>query len=191
MKIIGLTGGIAMGKSTAAALLRQIGAPVHDADAAVHRLYAPGGKAVPLLAEYFPEAVVCGAVARERLGQIIFDQSQALKTLETLVHPPVRHETQIWLKWHQRRHIPLVILDIPLLFETGQDREVDQIWVVNCPAFLQAQRALRRPGMDRNKLQHILARQVPQHLRLRRADQVFQTGRGKASLFRELKVALG
>lgn len=190
MKIIGLTGGIAMGKSTAATMLRRMGVPVHDSDAAVHHLYAKGGAAVSHIAKAFPDVVKDGSVDRAALREAVLGKPAALKKLEALIHPLVRQHSQNWLSRHRIRRTRLVVLDIPLLFETGRDREVDEIWVVNCPALVQQQRALARPGMDAEKLAAILDRQVPQSHRLRCADRVFQTGIGKAALLRDLKSAL-
>ena len=190
MKIIGLTGGIAMGKSTAAALLRRLSIPVHDSDAAVHALYAKDGTAVPLVAADFPEAMVNDAVDRAKLREAVIGQPNALKRLEALIHPLVRQQSHQWMRMQRLRRAALVVLDIPLLFETGRDREVDEIWVVTCPPFIQRQRALARSGMDAAKLDAILARQTPQSHRLRCADRIFQTGNGKPALHRALKYAL-
>lgn len=191
MKIIGLTGGIAMGKSTAAAMVKFMGVPIHDSDAAVHRLYRKGGAGVRAIAARFPKAISNdGSVDRAKLREIVLKQPEALADLETLIHPLVRAQSAAWLKHHQRHRTPLVVLDIPLLFETGRDREVDAIWVVHCPRFLQQQRALSRPGMTPEKLATILRRQVPQEVRLRQANHIFPTGRGKAALFQALKITL-
>ena len=187
MKIIGLTGGIAMGKSTAAAMLRRQGMPVHDSDAAVHRLYARGGAAVAALAPLFPSAIVDGAVDRTRLAKLVLGKPTALRQLETLIHPLVRADSQAWLK--RQRRARAVVLDIPLLFETGRDREVNTIWLVDCAPFLQAQRALARPGMTPEKLNAIRARQTAQAFRRKRADHIFPTGQGKAALWRTLSAA--
>ena len=186
MKVIGLTGGIAMGKSTAAGLLRYLGVPVHDADATVHDLYRRGGAGAKAVWEHFPEVLVDGAVDRTLLRDLVLNQPQALKVLESLIHPLVRLRSRQWLRMQRRWREPLVVLDIPLLFETQPYQEVQEIWVVNCPAFLQRQRAMARPGMDEEKLTAILVRQKPQSFRLSRADRIFQTGNGKPALFRAL-----
>ena len=190
MKCIGLTGGLAMGKSTAAILLRRLGLRVHDADAAVHRLYAKGGAAVSSVAHAFPDAVRAGYVDRAALREVVLGNPAALGQLEALIHPLVRQQTQSWLRGQRRRRARLVVLDIPLLFESGSDQDVDEIWVVHCPAFVQRQRALARPGMDAKQLQAVLDRQVPQAHRLRRADRIFQTGNGKAALHQALAIAV-
>ena len=188
MKIIGLTGGIAMGKTTAANMLRHLGVPVHEADATVHRLYARGGAAVPLIACRFPEAVVQGRVDRVTLGQQVLRKPGALRDLEALMHPLVRAESQGWLRAQQRRRATAVVLDIPLLFETGRVREMNEIWLVDCAAFLQRQRAMARPGMTKDKLNTLLKRQWPQAKRRKYGDHIFPTGQGKAALMRLLKL---
>ncbi len=190
MKVIGLTGGIAMGKSTAAAMLRYLQIPVHDADAVVHALYARGGAGVKAVREHFPETLVDGAVDRTRLRERVVGQPKALARLESLIHPLVRQHTASWLREHALRRARLVVLDIPLLFETERHREVQEIWIVTCPAFVQRQRALARPGMDARRLDAILARQTPQAQRLRAADRIFPTGNGKPALFQALRRAL-
>jgi len=189
MRILGLTGGIAMGKSTAARQLQRLGLPLHDADATVHRLYAKGGPAVAAVARRFPEAVVEGAVDRQALGRLVFGRPAALKELESILHPLVRRAGRGFLKRQARRQRPLVVLDIPLLFETGGERLCDYVVVVSAPAFLQRQRALRRPGMTAAKLNGILARQVPDARRRRRADYVVPTGLGHGFALRHLKRA--
>lgn len=190
MKVIGLTGGIAMGKSTAASMIRILGVPVHDSDSAVHELYKKGGGGARALSAIFPEAVTNDAVNRTKLRELVIGKKEELKTLESLVHPLVRQHSKNWLHKQKLRNASLAVLDIPLLFETGRDQECDEVWVVNCPPFLQRQRALGRPGIDSDKLEAILERQVPQEFRLRHADRIFQTGNGRAALLRDLKLAL-
>jgi dephospho-CoA kinase len=187
MKILGLTGSIGMGKSTAAAMLRRLGVPVHDADATVHRLLAKGGAAVPAIEAAFPGVVVEGAVDRHELGRQVFGQPAQLRRLEAILHPLVRRAETAFLKRHRRRRTPLVVLDIPLLFETGGERRCDKVVVVSCPAFLQAQRVLGRPGMSVAKLAAILAKQMPDADKRRRADFVLPTGAGKLPVLRGLR----
>jgi len=187
MKILGLTGSIGMGKSTAAAMLRRLGVPVHDADATVHRLLAPGGAAVAAIERAFPGVVRDGAVDRQELGRRVFGQPAELRRLEAILHPLVRRAETAFLKRHRRRHTRLVVLDIPLLFETGGERRCDAVAVVSCPAFLQAQRVLRRPGMNAGKLAAIRAQQMPDREKRRRADFVLPSGAGKAPVLRGLK----
>lgn len=191
MKILGLTGSIGMGKSTAAAMMRRLGCPVHDADATVHRLLGKGGKAVAAIAAAFPGVVVDGAVERGELGRRVFGDVAALRRLEAILHPLVRAEEGEFLRRHCRRRAKLVVLDIPLLFETGGHRRCDAVAVVSCPAFLQAQRVLARPGMTRSRLAAIRAQQMPDWRKRRRADFVVRSGAGKAPALRALILALG
>jgi len=187
MKILGLTGSIGMGKSTAAALVRRLGVPVHDADATVHRLLARGGAAVAQIETAFPGVVREGAVDRQELGRRVCGQPAELRCLEAILHPLVRRAETAFLKRHRRYGTPLVVLDIPLLFETGGDRRCDAVAVVSCPAFLQAQRVLRRPGMTDARLAAIRAQQMSDQEKRRRADFVLPSGAGKAPVLRGLK----
>lgn len=179
MIILGLTGSIGMGKSTAASMLRRLGVPVHDADACVHRLYAPGGKAVARLQALFPDAVKNGAVDRTALSAAVLGKPAELKRLEAAVHPLTRADAQEFLKRCARRRVPVAVMDIPLLYETKGERRVDAVIVVSAPAYLQRQRVLARPGMSPAKLANILARQVPDAVKRRRADFVVPTGLGR------------
>jgi dephospho-CoA kinase len=179
MIILGLTGSIGMGKSTAAGMLRRLGVPVHDADRVVHGLLGPGGAAVPAIAAAFEGVVERGAVDRARLGARVFHDPAALRRLEAILHPLVRRAERHFLARAARRRVPVVALDIPLLFETRGERRVDATVVVTAPAFLQRLRVLARPGMDAAKFEAILARQVPDRAKRRRADFVVQTGLGK------------
>lgn len=179
MIILGLTGSIGMGKSTAALMLRRMGVPVHDADACVHRLYARGGKAVPRVAALFPAAVTDGAVDRTVLAAAVLGKPDALKRLEAAVHPLTRADAQDFLKRCARRRMPVAVMDIPLLYETRGEQRVDAVIVVTAPAWLQRQRVLARPGMNKAKLASILARQVPDAVKRRRADFVVPTGLGR------------
>ena len=183
---LGLTGSIGMGKSTTAVLFREEGVPVHDADATVHRLLGPKGAAVPAIDAAFPGAVREGRVDRAALGQMVFGQPAQLKRLEAILHPLVRRAETDFLKRHCRRRAALVVLDIPLLFETGGQRRCDKVIVVTCPAFLQAQRVLRRPGMTPERLRQILAKQMPDAQKRKRADIILPTGTGKLPVLRRL-----
>lgn len=178
MIVLGLTGSIGMGKSTAARMLRRLGVPVHDADATVHRLMAKGGAAVAPIAAAFPDAVKDGAVDRAALGAIVFNDKAALRRLEAIVHPLVRDAERRFLQRSRRQRRSVVVLDIPLLFETGGERRCDYVAVVSAPAFLQAQRVLRRPGMTPERLAAIRRTQLPDAQKRRRADAVIPTGRG-------------
>lgn len=191
MRVLGLTGSIGMGKSTAATMLRRMGLPLHDADATVHRLFARGGAAVAAVAEAFPEAVVDGQVDRRRLGAEVFNDPPALRRLEAIVHPLVRAEAQAFLRRNHRARRRLVVLDIPLLFETGGDRLCDAVVLVTAPRFLQEQRVLRRPGMTRERLVKVLAQQMPDSEKRRRADFVVLTGRSRGDTFRQLRRIVG
>jgi dephospho-CoA kinase len=186
MRILGLTGGIGMGKSTAAAMLRRMGVPVHDADATVHRLMDAGGAAVFAIEAAFPGTTRQGAVDRSELGRRVFSDPSALRRLEAIVHPLVRNAERDFLKRQRRRHMRLVVLDIPLLFETGGQRRCDRVAVVSCPAFLQAQRVLRRPGQSLARLAAIRAQQMPDADKRRRADFVIPSGTGRGPSWRRL-----
>ncbi|WP_027287331.1 dephospho-CoA kinase [Rhodovibrio salinarum] len=185
--VLGLTGSIGMGKSTAASMLRAMGLAVHDADAAVHRLMAPGGRAVPEIAAAFPEAVVEGAVDRRALGARVFQDAHALKRLEAILHPKVRHEAHRFIEARRYRGDSLVVLDIPLLFETGGERLCDAVAVVSAPRFVQEARVLTRPGMSRDKLAAIRAQQLPDQVKRKRADFIVQTGLGRLHTLRTLR----
>jgi dephospho-CoA kinase len=190
MIVLGLTGSIGMGKSTAATLLRRLGIPVYDADQAVHRLLARGGAAVPAIAARFPAAVRGGAVDRDALGRIVFADPAALRDLEAIVHPQVHAAERRFLRAHAMRRTPMVVLDIPLLFEGGLDRRCAATLVVSAPATLQRQRVLRRPGMTQEKLAGIQAKQMPDAEKRRRADAVIPTGLGKRLTLSRLRRAL-
>lgn len=188
MRVLGLTGSIAMGKSTTAAMIRQLGIPVHDADAAVHRLIGPGGRAVAAVLAAFPGVgTEAAGIDRPALAARVFGDAPGLRRLEAILHPRVQAETRAFLQRMARARRPVVVLDIPLLFETGRDRACDQVIVVSAPAFLQRQRVLRRPGMTDAKLKAILARQMPDAEKRRRADWVVPTGLGRAVAFANLR----
>jgi dephospho-CoA kinase len=176
MIVIGLTGGIGMGKSTAARAFRRLGIPVHDADAAVHQLYAKGGAGVRAVAALAPEAVVDGTVSREALRRRALADPGLLARLEAAIHPLVRAEERRFLARCRRAGHPIAVLDIPLLFETGGARRVDHIVVVSAPASTQRARVLARPGMTEARLAAIRARQMPDAEKRRRADTVIRTG---------------
>lgn len=190
MIVLGLTGSIAMGKSTTAAALRRLQIPVHDSDAVVHRLLSRGGAAVAAVAREFPDVVTDGAVDRRLLGNRVFSDPAALRRLEQIVHPLVRADKRRFMAAQVRRGAKLVVLDVPLLFEGGQSREVDAILVVTAPRFLQTQRALRRPGMSQEKLAGIRARQMPDLEKRRRADFVLHTGLSRGAAERSLRQIL-
>lgn len=177
MLILGLTGSIAMGKSHAARLFRAMGVPVCDADALVHDLFRPGGAAVAPVHAAFPDAIDAkGGVDRPTLARLVLGDREALRRLEAIVHPLVRAAQRRFLEMQCRAGRPIVLLDIPLLFETGAERRVDRVVVVSAHPLLQAQRALRRPGMTAAKLAAIRAEQVPETVKRRRADFVIGSG---------------
>ncbi|HZY54292.1 MAG TPA: dephospho-CoA kinase [Reyranella sp.] len=178
MVILGLTGSIGMGKSTAAKMLRQMGVPVYDADAAVHRLQAPGGIALPPIEAAFPGVVKAGVLDRQALGARVFGNKEALRRLEAIVHPLVAREQRRFVRRAAMNREPLVVLDIPLLFEGLGERRVDGVLVVSAPAFLQRQRVMARPGMTAEKFAGILKQQVPDSLKRRKATVVIPTGLG-------------
>ncbi len=178
MVIVGLTGSIGMGKSTAAKMLREMGVSVYDADAAVHALQAPGGIALPPIEAAFPGVVKNGVLDRQALGARVFGNKEALRRLEAIVHPLVGQKQRAFLKRAARRGAPLVVLDIPLLFEGRGERRVDATLVVTAPAFLQRRRVLARPGMTAEKFAGILRQQVPDHIKRRKATIVIPTGLG-------------
>ncbi|HKH65899.1 MAG TPA: dephospho-CoA kinase [Reyranella sp.] len=180
MMIVGLTGSIGMGKSTAAKMLRQMGVPVYDADANVHAIQAKGGVALPAIEAAFPGVVKDGVLDRQALGARVFGNKEALRRLEAIVHPLVGERQRAFLKRAAWRGEKLVVLDIPLLFEGAGERRVDATLVVSAPAFLQRQRVMARPGMSKERLDGILRQQVPDALKRRKATIVIPTGLGLA-----------
>jgi len=174
--VIGLTGSIGMGKSTTARFFAEAGVPVHDADAAVHRLYA--GEAVPLVEAAFPGVTTAKAIDRDRLAKRVLGDPEALKRLEGIIHPLVRREEERFLADAKRAGAPIAVLDIPLLFETGADRRVDAVVVVTAPPDMQRARALTRTGMTEEKFQGLLAKQMPDADKRQRADFVVDTSQG-------------
>ena len=181
MVVVGLTGSIAMGKSTTAAMFRAFGWPLFDADRAVHDLMAAGGAAVaPVLAAFPGVGSLDAGVDRAALGAAVFGDGGALARLEAILHPRVRHAEERFLAHARRRGDRAAVLDIPLLFEGGGWKRCDVTVVASASAHLQAVRALARPGMTRAKLDAILAKQMPDREKRRRADFVVRTGLGRA-----------
>jgi len=178
MKMIGLTGSIGMGKSTTAAMFREAGIPVYDADAAVHALYDVGGAAVGPVGEAFPGVVKDGRVDREALRQRVLGQPEELKRLNAIVHPLVGQHRGTFFKDVEDSGADMVVLDIPLLFETGGERNMDAVVVVSAPAEVQRARVLAREGMTPERLDAILAQQLPDAEKRARADYVVDTGQG-------------
>jgi dephospho-CoA kinase len=174
---IGLTGSIGMGKSAVSAMFAQQGVPVFDADAEVHRLQRPGGPLIPRIEARFPGSTGPMGVDRQKLGALVFGQPNELRALERIIHPAVYAARQRFLKQHRSR--PLVVLDIPLLFEKGGSKQADVTLVASAPHWMQAKRVLARRGMTRQKLKAIRALQLPDHVKRRLADHVIETGRMK------------
>ncbi len=174
MITLGLTGSIGMGKSTVARMFADEGVPVFDADAAVHRLQGPEGALVEEIEAHFPGTTGPEGVNRGALAERVLGEPEALRRLETLVHPAVAREREAFLAGHVEA--ALVVLDIPLLFEAGGSEQVDKIAVVSAPAQVQRKRVLARPGMTEEKFERILARQLPDAEKRARADFVIPTG---------------
>ena len=172
--MLGLTGSIGMGKSTVAAMFADSGVPVFDADAAVHRLQGPGGRLVAAIEAAFPGTTGADAVDRAALSAAVLNDPAALARLEALVHPAVGEERRAFLAAHA--DAPIVLLDIPLLFETGGEGAVDKVAVVSAPPEVQRARVLARPGMIPARFDAILARQMPDAEKRARADVVIDTG---------------
>ncbi|WP_280949714.1 dephospho-CoA kinase [Xaviernesmea rhizosphaerae] len=175
-RVLGLTGSIGMGKSTTAGFFAALGVPVNDADAVVHALYR-GEAAAPVEAA-FPGVTADGVVDRAKLAQVLAGDPAGFKRLEAIVHPLVRAREAAFLTEHRALGTPLVVLDIPLLFETGAQDRVDRIVVVTCSPEIQRARVLQRPGMTEEKFALILARQVPDAVKREGADYIIDTGLG-------------
>jgi dephospho-CoA kinase len=172
--VLGLTGSVGMGKTVTAGLFRRRGIPVHDADATVHALYA--GRAAGLVEAAFPGVVEGGRVDRVELGKRVLGDAEAMRRLEAIVHPLVREEEAAFLARHAGT--PLVVLDIPLLLETSTGSRCDAVVVVSAPEEVQRQRVLSRPGMSEERFAAIMARQMPDEAKRRRAHALIDTGRG-------------
>jgi dephospho-CoA kinase len=184
-KVLGLTGSIGMGKSTVAGMLRDLGVPVFDADAAVHALQGPDGALLPRIEAAFPGSTGPRGVDRPKLGAMVFGDPARLAQLEAIVHPAVAEIRRTFLRDHADR--PLVVLDIPLLFEKGGAPGIDAVAVVSAPAEVQRARVLARPGMTEDKFAQILALQVPDAEKRARADFVLDTGTDLATTRAEVE----
>lgn len=172
--IIGLTGSIGMGKSTVAQMFADAGIPVFDADAEVRRMQGPQGELLPAIEQAFPGSTGKAGVDRDRLGEIVFADAQALARLEAIVHPAVAAQREAFMNHHRDK--PAVVFDIPLLFERGGHQAVDIVVVVSAPGDAQRDRVLARPGMTAEKLAHILSLQTPDAEKRARADHIIDTG---------------
>lgn len=190
MLIIGLTGGIGMGKSTAAQILRRFGLPVYDADHVIHGLLKKRGKAVRPVAKLFPEAYKRGAIDRKILGQLVFRDPKKLRKLEKILHPLARQEEKIFLQRARKTGICAAILEIPLLFETGGQKRCDVTLCVTAPGAVRKSRVLKRPGMNQTRLKAISERQMSDREKRKLADYVIHTGRGYADTERQIMCAL-
>jgi dephospho-CoA kinase len=190
MILLGLTGSIGMGKSTTAAMFGDEGVPVYDADAAVHELYGPGGAAVRPVEAAFPGVVEGEAIHRGRLGERVLNDPEALKRLEAIVHPLVGAHRQDFFVRATATGAKIVVLDVPLLFETGGDKAMAAVVVVSAPAEVQRDRVMAREGMSREKLDAILDRQTPDAEKRARADFVIDTGQGLEAARAQVKAIL-
>lgn len=189
MRVIGLTGSIGMGKSLTASLLRRLGIPVHDSDRAVHDLLSPRGAGFRPVAQAFPEAWDrrTRTIDRRRLGEIVFKDPEKKRLLEAILHPLVRQSQQKFVLRCRRMGSRLAVLDIPLLYETGAESRCDSVICVSAPYMIQRLRVLRRPNMTEEKFLAILAAQMPDREKRRRADVVVPTGLGRAHTLLRLK----
>ena len=186
MIVLGLTGSIGMGKSTAAEMLRRLGVPVSDADAIVHELIGPGGRAVSAVEDSFPGVTKAGAVDRVVLGAKVFGDPDALKTLEQILHPLVEAQRDRFLKQSRRYRKRVVALDIPLLYEVEADKLCDATIVVSASSILQETRVLARPGMTKEKLENIREQQMSDLEKCQRATFIVPTGNGRRSTLQAL-----
>ena len=190
MVIVGLTGSIGMGKSETARMFRELGVPVYDADAAVHAIYAPGGPAVAPLEEAFPGVTGENGVDRDELAKRVLKDKEALRRLESIVHPLVGLEQIKFLQAAADSGADIVVVDVPLLFETGGEERVDCVVVVSAPYELQRQRVLERPGMTEEKFQAIYAKQVPDAEKRSRADFIVESDKGLEAAFAQVRFLL-
>ncbi len=188
MIVIGLTGSIGMGKSTTASLFAAEGVPVFDADAAVHRLY--GGRAVSLVEAAFPGVTRAGAVDREALGRMVVGDATAIGRLEAIVHPLVREEREAFLAQSRAAGVSMAVLDIPLLYETGGEADVDVVVLASAPETVQKTRVLARTGMTEARFAAILAKQMPDAEKRRRARHVIETGNGIEAAARQVQAVI-
>jgi dephospho-CoA kinase len=182
---IGLTGSIGMGKSVAARMFARLGVPVFDADAEVHRLQGPGGALLGPIEARFPGTTGGAGVDRAALGGRVIGKAEELKALEAIVHPAVRVSRQAFLRRHGGH--AMLLFDIPLLFETGGEAEMDLVVVVSAPLFLQRRRVLRRRGMTSQRFARLRASQMPDHVKRARADVIIGTARPKWQTFAEIE----
>ncbi|MCR4376998.1 MAG: dephospho-CoA kinase [Rhodospirillales bacterium] len=187
MFVLGLTGSIAMGKTWGAKCFRHFGVPVHDADACVHDLLGPGGEAVTMVAAAFPGVMAAhGGIDRLKLSNLVFNDAAALDKLEAMLHPLVQQSQRCFLAAQACRRAVLVVLDVPLLYETQGRAKVDAAVVMSAPKFLQRRRVLKRSGMSEQKLNAIVARQMPDEIKRRVAEYVVMTNGPRGQSLREI-----
>jgi dephospho-CoA kinase len=186
--LIGLTGSIGMGKSETAKMFARLGIPVNDSDANVHALYEPGGAAVPEIEKAFPGTVKDGRVDRAALNVALQKDPAGFKTLEAIVHPLVAKAQRDFLEKAARDGADMVVLDIPLLFETGGHKRMDAVVVVSAPSHIQRERVLARPGMTEDRFNQILARQVPDEEKRAQAHFVVVSDKGLDHAFEQVKM---
>ncbi len=187
MLVLGLTGGIGMGKSTAAKALRGMGLPVYHADKAVHKALGKGGKGVKPVAKLFPNALQKGAISRKILGRLVFGAPHKLTQLEKILHPFVWQAEGVFLQKARKQKTCAAILEIPLLFETGGEGRFDAVLCVTAPPAVQKKRVLSRPGMTLARFKAILARQMPETVKRRKADYIIPTGKSLADTKKHLQ----
>jgi dephospho-CoA kinase len=185
--VLGLTGSIGMGKSTAARALRQMGIPVLEADRVVHRLTAPNGRALPAIAKAFPGTVTDGRLDRGKMAGLVFGDQAALERLEAILHPLYEDEERRFVARARGQRRRMVAIDIPLMYEVGADRRMDAVVVLTAPAFVQRARVMARPGMTAARFAGVLARQMPDREKRRRADFIVPTGLDRREAFRRVK----
>jgi dephospho-CoA kinase len=185
--LVGLTGSIGMGKSETAKMFARLGIAVYDADAAVHALYEKGGGAVAAIGDAFPGSVKNGRVERGVLAAQLTDDASAFKKLEAIVHPLVARAQRDFIEAAENAGAELVVLDVPLLFETGGHTRVDAVVVVSAPPKVQRARVLTREGMNEARLDQILARQMPDAEKRAQAHFVIETGKGRAHAFQQVQ----
>ncbi|WP_420854631.1 dephospho-CoA kinase [Sneathiella marina] len=190
MLVVGLTGSIGMGKSTVAEMFRQLQVTVHDIDADVHKLYAEGGAAVEPIRAQFPEAVVDNKVDRARLSKMVLGNEVEIRKLEAITHPLLGQGRADFFAAAEQQGARIVVLDVPLIFETGGEKNFDKIVVVSAPEEVQRKRVLAREGMTAEKFEAILARQVPDAEKRRQADYVINTNCPKEATLEQVRALL-
>jgi len=178
MKTVGLTGSIGMGKTETAGMFRELGVPVFDADAVVHKLQAPAGRAIPIIDVVFPGVIDAGVLDRQKLGALIFADADAKKKLEAIMHPMVAEERALFFTGAEKAGAAFVVVDVPLLFETGGNATCDKVIVVSAPASVQRSRVLARAGMTAKRFEQIHSKQTPDADKRAGADYIIDTDKG-------------